>query len=82
MRCPIHDLAAGPDGRCALCATVERRAAHRRSSRRWRPIARFAVALAAGVFVFAWLLVLFDTRAPPSAPPDAALDAPHAAPAP
>jgi hypothetical protein len=75
-RCRVHGVAAGPDGRCALCATVERNAAHRRSARRFRPIARFAVAVVAFVFAFAWLLAVFDTKPAPREPADAGPDAP------
>jgi hypothetical protein len=74
VRCAIHGLATGPAGRCALCLEGERRLARRRSDRRWRPVARFLVAVIAGACVFAWLLATFDTR-PPAAPIDAGSDA-------
>jgi hypothetical protein len=65
MPCAVHGIAAGPDGRCALCNAHERSVAHRASSRRWRPVARVVVALVAGVVVFAWLLATFDTKKRP-----------------
>src|SRR6516162_3918700 len=41
LRCKIHDLAAGPDGRCALCRTSDR-------AERRREGARLGVQLIAG----------------------------------
>ena len=71
MRCETHGLAAGEDGRCALCRSHERRVAHRASERRWRPLARVVVAIVAGLFVFAWLLAVFDTQPKATHTPDA-----------
>jgi len=76
MKCELHGLAAGPDGQCALCRSHERRVAHRASERRWRPLARVIVAIVAGLFVFAWLLAILDTKPTPPRTPDAGATAP------
>jgi hypothetical protein len=64
MLCEAHGLAAGPDGRCALCHRRDQ-AVVRASKRRRDPVRRAAilvVALVAGIAAFALLLALLDTR--------------------
>jgi hypothetical protein len=80
MRCERHGLAAGPDGRCALChrpeAVASQAAAHQ-GDRTARRVAKVVVAVVAGIAVFALLLALFDTRNAAREPPAiGAIDAP------
>lgn len=64
MRCPRHDVAAGPDGRCVLCrrqvTEAEDKVRAQNFDRSSRRVARFVVAVAAGIATFVLLLVLFD----------------------
>jgi hypothetical protein len=64
MQCARHGLAAGPDGRCALCRRDER--AIQRATRRGRDPARqvaiVVVAIMAAVATFFLVGALLDTR--------------------
>jgi fatty acid desaturase len=64
MRCETHGLAAGPDGRCALCHRRDRDLARptKRGRDPFRRAAIVIVAVAAGIAALALLLALFDTR--------------------
>ncbi len=57
-------MAAGPDGRCVLCrrhvAAAENKVREQSFDRSSRRVARFVVAVAAGIATFVLLLVLFD----------------------
>jgi hypothetical protein len=67
QRCERHGLAAGPDGRCALCHRRER-AISRALSRgrdRWRTAAIVLVAIAAAVAVFSLTGAWLDTKPGP-----------------
>lgn len=64
MQCARHGLAAGPDGRCALCRRDER--AIKRATTRGRDPARkvaiVVVAIMAAVATFFLVGALLDTR--------------------
>jgi hypothetical protein len=64
MRCERHDLAAGPDGRCALCRREEQ-ALSRAMGRRRDPARRVAIVvlgILVGAVVFVLLTAVFDTK--------------------
>jgi hypothetical protein len=67
MLCERHRLAAGPDGRCALCHRAERVHAEtevRHGDRRFHRTLRVVVGIAACLATYALLMALFDTRRP------------------
>jgi hypothetical protein len=64
MQCERHAIAAGPDGRCALCRRDER-ALERAIQRGHDPARRLAVivlAIVAAVATFAVVGALLDTK--------------------
>jgi hypothetical protein len=64
VQCERHGLAAGPDGKCALCHRQEReldRALHRGRDP-GRRVAILVVAIAAAIAAFLLAGALFDTR--------------------
>jgi hypothetical protein len=64
MRCERHGLAAGPDGKCALCHSEGRKfeVAVVRQNDRARKVAIVVVAVACGIAAFILLTVIFDTK--------------------
>ena len=67
--CEKHDLANGPDGRCALChrdLMAGQAALVRKNDRLPRTLAKIAIGVAAGLATFVLLLVLLDTSDEPS----------------
>jgi hypothetical protein len=64
MQCERHGLAAGPDGKCALCHREGRKfeVAVVRQNDRARKVAIVVVSLVAGIAAFILLTVIFDTR--------------------
>lgn len=75
-RCERHDLAAGPDGQCALCHRVDHAgeaALVRKRDRAFRTPLKVVVAVLAGLATFGALLARFDTD--PKDAPRAAADA-------
>jgi hypothetical protein len=72
MFCDKHNLAAGPDGKCALCRRLDRKL--ERAGRSGRDPARRAAIVVVGLFAavaaYAWIASIVDTqpsRAEPAA---------------
>jgi hypothetical protein len=64
MQCERHGLAAGPDGKCALCHREARAFDHAvaRQHDRARKVSIQVVSVVVGIFVFVALTAIFDTR--------------------